>query len=208
MKRVIVGVTGATGTIYGVRLMELMRTDSDIEIHLVMSRSAKLTLKMEHDLELDYINDLAHEVHEPGQYRSFHFVRFVPLERYDRGAVLDKDDVEYCDGQYRGSDQPCCGRYSERTAQAGGRYSRNAAAYRTSGKPDQAGADRRRDLPTGSGVLQPAQLASGHRRPVLHAHARSTAYPHRIRTALGAKKGAFPRSVRRSKAIRPDRIWR
>ena len=58
MKRVIVGVTGATGTIYGVRLMELMRTDSEIEIHLVMSRSAKLTLKMEHDLELDYINTL------------------------------------------------------------------------------------------------------------------------------------------------------
>ena len=66
MKRVIVGITGATGTIYGVRLMELMRTDPEIEIHLVMSRSAKLTLKMEHDLELDYINDLAHEVHEPG----------------------------------------------------------------------------------------------------------------------------------------------
>ena len=66
MKRVIVGITGATGTIYGVRLMELMRTDPEIEVHLVMSRSAKLTLKMEHDLKLDYINDLAHEVHEPG----------------------------------------------------------------------------------------------------------------------------------------------
>ena len=66
MKRVIVGITGATGTIYGVRLMELMRTDSEIEVHLVMSRSAKLTLKMEHDLDLDYINDLAHEVHDPG----------------------------------------------------------------------------------------------------------------------------------------------
>lgn len=66
MKRVIVGITGATGTIYGVRLMELMRTDPDIEIHLVMSKSAKLTLKMEHDLELDYINGLAHEVHDPG----------------------------------------------------------------------------------------------------------------------------------------------
>jgi len=66
MKRVIVGITGATGTIYGVRLMELMRTDPDIEIHLVMSKSAKLTLKMEHDLALDYINGLAHEIHDPG----------------------------------------------------------------------------------------------------------------------------------------------
>ena len=66
MKRVIVGITGATGTIYGDRLMELMRTDPGIEIHLVMSKSAKLTLKMEHDLELDYINGLAHEVHDPG----------------------------------------------------------------------------------------------------------------------------------------------
>ncbi|MBT5646565.1 MAG: UbiX family flavin prenyltransferase, partial [Rhodospirillaceae bacterium] len=66
MKRVIVGITGATGTIYGVRLMELMRTDPGIEIHLVMSKSAKLTLKMEHDLELSYINGLAHEVHDPG----------------------------------------------------------------------------------------------------------------------------------------------
>lgn len=66
MDRVIIGITGATGTIYGVRLMELLRTQSNIEIHLVMSRSAKLTLKMEHDLEIDYINGLAHEVHEPG----------------------------------------------------------------------------------------------------------------------------------------------
>lgn len=66
MKRVIVGITGATGTIYGVRLMEMMQADPEIEIHLIMSRSAKLTLKMEHDLELDYINGLADEVHDPG----------------------------------------------------------------------------------------------------------------------------------------------
>ena len=66
MKRVIVGITGATGTIYGIRLMELMRTDPELEIHLVMRKSAKLTLKMEHDLQLDYINSLAHEIHDPG----------------------------------------------------------------------------------------------------------------------------------------------
>ena len=66
MKRVIVGITGATGTVYGIRLMELMRAEPGTEIHLIMSRSAKLTLRMEHDLELDYITGLAHEVHEPG----------------------------------------------------------------------------------------------------------------------------------------------
>jgi len=65
MKRIIIGITGATGTIYGWRLMELLRSEGDTEIHLVMSQSAKLTLKMEHDIELDYIQSLAHEVHQP-----------------------------------------------------------------------------------------------------------------------------------------------
>jgi 4-hydroxy-3-polyprenylbenzoate decarboxylase len=64
--RVIVGITGATGTIYGVRIMEMLRTQPGVEIHLVMSRSAKLTLKMEHDYELEHIHGLAHEVHEVG----------------------------------------------------------------------------------------------------------------------------------------------
>lgn len=66
MKRIIIGITGATGTIYGWRLMEMLRNEGDTEIHLVMSQSAKLTLKMEHDVEPDYINSLAHEVHQPG----------------------------------------------------------------------------------------------------------------------------------------------
>ncbi len=66
MERVIVGITGATGTIYGVRIMEILRAQGEYEIHLVMSRAAKMTLKMEHDAEIDYINGLAHEVHDSG----------------------------------------------------------------------------------------------------------------------------------------------
>ena len=66
MKRIIIGITGATGTIYGWRLMELLRSEGQTEIHLVMSPSAKLTLKMEHDVELERISSLAHEVHAPG----------------------------------------------------------------------------------------------------------------------------------------------
>ena len=66
MDRIIIAITGATGSIYGVRLMEILRTRPEFEIHLVMSRAAKLTLKMEHDAEIDYINGLAHEVHDSG----------------------------------------------------------------------------------------------------------------------------------------------
>jgi 4-hydroxy-3-polyprenylbenzoate decarboxylase len=66
MKRIIIGITGATGTIYGWRLMELLRSEGETEIHLVMSPSAKLTLKMEHDVDPDRLSDLAHEVHAPG----------------------------------------------------------------------------------------------------------------------------------------------
>ncbi len=66
MERLIIGITGATGTIYGVRLMELLRAHGGVEIHLVMSPSAKMTLKMEQDAEISYITSLAHEVHEPG----------------------------------------------------------------------------------------------------------------------------------------------
>lgn len=66
MKRIIIGITGATGTIYGWRLMEMLRNEGDTEIHLVMSQSAKLTLKMEHDVSPDYISSLAHEVHQAG----------------------------------------------------------------------------------------------------------------------------------------------
>ena len=66
MKRIIIGITGATGTIYGWRMMELLRSEGETEIHLVMSQSAKLTLKMEHDVDPDCISSLAHEVHAPG----------------------------------------------------------------------------------------------------------------------------------------------
>ena len=66
MKRIIIGITGATGTIYGWRMMEMLRSEGQTEIHLVMSPSAKLTLRMEHDVELDRISSLAHEVHAPG----------------------------------------------------------------------------------------------------------------------------------------------
>ena len=44
-RRIIVGITGATGTIFGVRLLEMLQ-DADVETHLVLSRSAAITVQM------------------------------------------------------------------------------------------------------------------------------------------------------------------
>ena len=61
-KRMIVGITGASGIVYGVRILQLLRA-LEVETHLVMSRSAQLTLKLETQLDLDAVLALASECH-------------------------------------------------------------------------------------------------------------------------------------------------
>lgn len=60
-ERFIVAITGASGTIYGVRLLETLRA-LDVETHLVMSRAAVMTLGYETDLKLADVRALA-DVH-------------------------------------------------------------------------------------------------------------------------------------------------
>ncbi len=61
-KRIIVGISGASGIVYGVRALELL-AKSGVETHLVMSKSAELTLHHEMDLSLAELKSLASEVH-------------------------------------------------------------------------------------------------------------------------------------------------
>lgn len=61
--RLIVGISGASGTIYGVRILEMLR-DAEIETHLVMSKSAEMTLTYETDLKPKEVRALA-SVHYP-----------------------------------------------------------------------------------------------------------------------------------------------
>jgi len=56
--RLIVGISGASGTIYGVRLLELLR-QAEIETHLVMSKSAEMTLAYETDFKPKDVRALA-----------------------------------------------------------------------------------------------------------------------------------------------------
>jgi 4-hydroxy-3-polyprenylbenzoate decarboxylase len=56
--RLIVGISGASGTVYGVRLLEMLR-EAEIETHLVMSKSAEMTLTYETELKPKDVRALA-----------------------------------------------------------------------------------------------------------------------------------------------------
>ncbi len=60
--RLIVGISGASGVIYGVRMLEVLR-DLGIEVHLVMSKSAELTLAYETNLKVAAVKGLASVVY-------------------------------------------------------------------------------------------------------------------------------------------------
>ena len=61
-RRLIVGISGASGIIYGIRLLQVLQA-SGIETHLVMSDSAKMTLATETDMSFKEVEALATEVH-------------------------------------------------------------------------------------------------------------------------------------------------
>ncbi|MBP7526861.1 MAG: UbiX family flavin prenyltransferase [Syntrophorhabdaceae bacterium] len=63
MKRIIVAITGATGVIYGVRLLEVLR-DFGAESHLILSEQAKENIKCETDRTIEDVEKLAATVHD------------------------------------------------------------------------------------------------------------------------------------------------
>jgi 4-hydroxy-3-polyprenylbenzoate decarboxylase len=63
--RLVVGISGASGAVYGVRLLEACR-DLGVETHLILSRSAVLTLTQETDLSVADLGAKASRVHKIG----------------------------------------------------------------------------------------------------------------------------------------------
>ncbi|OPY69379.1 MAG: 3-octaprenyl-4-hydroxybenzoate carboxy-lyase partner protein [Syntrophorhabdaceae bacterium PtaU1.Bin034] len=64
MKKVIVGITGATGVIYGIRLLEAMR-DLEIESHVIISQAAKRNITIETDFGVKNVENLASQLYDP-----------------------------------------------------------------------------------------------------------------------------------------------
>tara|TARA_E500000331_G_scaffold269386_1_gene260854 strand:- start:136 stop:711 length:576 start_codon:yes stop_codon:yes gene_type:complete len=64
-QRLIIGISGASGVIYGIRALELLR-DTDVETHLVMSKSAEMTMGYEVDMKPSAVRELADVAHAVG----------------------------------------------------------------------------------------------------------------------------------------------
>ncbi|MBW2028708.1 MAG: UbiX family flavin prenyltransferase [Deltaproteobacteria bacterium] len=63
MRRIIVGMSGASGVIYGIRLLEVLR-DMKQETHLVMSEAAKRNILIETDYLVEEVEGIASHVHD------------------------------------------------------------------------------------------------------------------------------------------------
>ena len=60
--KLVVGISGASGAIYGVRILQVLR-QAGVETHLVMSDSGKRTVAYETDYSIEEVKDLASHVH-------------------------------------------------------------------------------------------------------------------------------------------------
>src|SRR5210317_8412 len=63
LKRLIIGISGASGVIYGIRMLEMLKAAGDIETHLVMSKYARLNIEIETDYTPREVEDLADVVY-------------------------------------------------------------------------------------------------------------------------------------------------
>ncbi len=63
--RLVVAISGASGAIYGIRLLETLRQAGDIETHLILTESGKITVVQETDYSISAVEALADVVHKP-----------------------------------------------------------------------------------------------------------------------------------------------
>ncbi|MCG2600060.1 MAG: 3-octaprenyl-4-hydroxybenzoate carboxy-lyase, partial [Achromobacter sp.] len=63
MRRLVIGITGATGALYAVRMLQALRGVDDVETHLVVSASGVLNIKHELDVSRHDVYALADHVH-------------------------------------------------------------------------------------------------------------------------------------------------
>jgi flavin prenyltransferase len=94
-RRIVVGLTGGSGVIYGIRLLEVLRKKEGIETHLIVSPAAAITIKAETEFSTTYIEKLATKTYRFGDISapmasgSFRFdsMVIVPCSMHTLGAI-------------------------------------------------------------------------------------------------------------------------
>jgi len=94
-KKLIIGISGATGAIYGVRMLEILAKIEDIETHLVMSKAGRMTIQVETPFSVKDVEAMADVVHDisnvgasisSGSFRTEGMV-IVPCSMKSMGAI-------------------------------------------------------------------------------------------------------------------------
>jgi flavin prenyltransferase len=70
LKRIVVGISGASGVVYGIRLLEVLKTCAGIETHLILTDGARTTMKLETSAEPQHVEALADRAHAPDNLAS------------------------------------------------------------------------------------------------------------------------------------------
>jgi 4-hydroxy-3-polyprenylbenzoate decarboxylase len=63
-KRLIVGISGATGAVYGVRILEILSRIEDVETHVVLTKAGKMTIQVETPYSVKDVEAMADVVHD------------------------------------------------------------------------------------------------------------------------------------------------
>lgn len=66
IRKIVVGISGASGVIHGIRLLEVLREVSEVETHLIVSNAAKRTIGLETDRSVDEVEALADHCYRVG----------------------------------------------------------------------------------------------------------------------------------------------
>jgi len=94
-RRLIVGISGATGAIFGVRMLDVLSRQEDIETHLVMTRAAKMTIEVETSFTAKQVEGMADVVYDinnvgasisSGSFRTEGMV-IVPCSMKSMGSI-------------------------------------------------------------------------------------------------------------------------
>lgn len=68
--KLIVAITGASGVIYGIRLLEFLKKKEEISVSLVLSKVAKEIIQLETNYTLEYVKNLANKYYEEDDFTA------------------------------------------------------------------------------------------------------------------------------------------